>query len=94
MHMRLKIMEKLSDKLVNHIAFLDGNESDDLKKRLLFKRLADFIEKDCKVYSPFYLEDKKFKLRLLSFDSMRKIFKTMFSYDRIRKITRNLFSNS
>jgi hypothetical protein len=55
-------MEKLFDKLVNHIAFLDGNESDDLTKRLLFKRLIDFIEKDCKVYSPFYLEEKKFKL--------------------------------
>jgi len=51
-------MEKLFDKLVNHIAFLDGNESDDLTKRLLFKRLIDFIEKDCKVYSPFYLEEK------------------------------------
>ena len=33
MHMRLKIMEKLSDKLVNHIAFLDGNESDDLTNK-------------------------------------------------------------
>jgi len=29
--------------------------------------------------------------RSLSFDSMRKILKTMFSYDRIRKITWNLF---
>ena len=39
MYMGLRIMEKLFDKLLNHIAFLDGNESDDLTKHLLFKRL-------------------------------------------------------
>jgi hypothetical protein len=39
MHMSLRIMEKLFDKLVNHLSILDGKESNDLTKRKYFKRL-------------------------------------------------------
>ena len=39
MHMGLRIMEKLFDKLVNHLSIFDGKESNDLTKSKYFKRL-------------------------------------------------------
>jgi len=79
MHMGLRIIEKLIDKLIAYIADLDGNDSVKMENRKLFQRFVDFIENDCKVNSPFYLRNEekggKIELRSLNYTSMLKIIK-------------------
>ena len=90
MHMGLRIIEKLIDKLIAYIAFLDGNNSVKMENRKLFQRFIDFIENDCKVNSPFYLKNDekggKLELRSLNYTSMLKIIKVMFHDKNLFKI--------
>ena len=97
LHMPMRIIEKLFAFLIDYIEVsVDKNNSADLTKRPVFKKLWDFIETDCNISNPFYTKtkdngDSKIKMRkTINKNERHYILQKMFETNKDTQIKRSL----